>query len=104
MLEKRKMIEGFIAKTFNVRPDFATAKERNTRSTVPRKVLSSVLYNKEEMKLVDIRDYMKYKTHSNIVYHIKTLEDLYSVDKELREKVDKVYAAAYKVYFLNETI
>lgn len=104
MLEKRKMIEAFISKIFNIRPDFATAKERNTKAVLPRKVLCSVLYNKEEMKLVDIRDYMQYKTHTNIMYHLKSMEDLYTVDLEFRDKVDKVYDAAYRIYYLNETI
>lgn len=104
MTEKRKMIEAVIAKEFNVRPDFARNKDRNKRAVVPRKVLCSVLYNKEELKLTAIRDYMQFKTHTNIMYHIKSMEDLYSVDKEFKEKVDRVYDAAYRVYFLNETV
>jgi chromosomal replication initiation ATPase DnaA len=104
MLEKRKMIERYISKEFDVRPDFATAKERNTLSVLPRKVLCSVLYNKEEMKLKAIRDYMQYKTHTNIMYHLKSMEDLYTVDREFKAKVDRIYDVAYKVYYLNETI
>jgi chromosomal replication initiation ATPase DnaA len=104
MLEKRKIIEKYISKEFDVRPDFATVKERNAKSILPRKVLSSVLYNKEEMKLKAIRDYMQYKTHSNIINHVRSVEDLYSVDKAFREKVDRIYDVAYKVYYLNETI
>jgi chromosomal replication initiation ATPase DnaA len=104
MLEKRKMIEKYISKEFGVRPDFAFAKDRNARSVLPRKVLCSVLYNKEEMKLKAIRDYMQFKTHSNIIHQIRSVEELYSVDRAFKEKVDKVYDAAYKVYYLNETI
>ena len=104
MMEKRKMIEAVIAKEFDVRPDFARNKERNKRAVLPRKVLCSVLYNKEELKLKVIRDYMQFKTHTNIMYHISSMEDLYSVDREFKEKVDRVYDAAYRIYFLNETI
>ena len=104
ILEKRKMIEEVIAKEFDVRPGFATCKQRNRNATLPRKVLSAVLYQKEELRLIDIRDYMQYKTHCNIVYHIKTMENQYSVDRAFREKVDRVYAAAYKIYFLNEKV
>jgi len=104
MLEKRKMIERYISKEFGVRPDFAFAKDRNARSILPRKVLCSVLYNKEEMKLKAIRDYMQYKTHSNIIHHVRSVEDLYTVDRAFKEKVDRVYDAAYKVYYLNEKV
>lgn len=104
MMEKRKMIEELISKEFDVRPDFARNKERNRKATLPRKVLCSVLYNKEELRLTAIRDYMQFKTHTNIMYHIKSMEELYSVDMEFKEKVDRVYDAAYKVYYLNETI
>lgn len=104
MLEKRKMIEKYISKEFNVRPDFATSKERNSLSVLPRKVLCSVLYNKEELKLTAIRDYMQFKTHTNIMYHLKSMEDLYTVDKDFKQKVDRVNEIAYKVYYLNETV
>jgi hypothetical protein len=35
---------------------------------------------------------------------VRSVEDLYTVDRAFKEKVDRVYDVAYKVYYLNEKV
>jgi chromosomal replication initiation ATPase DnaA len=104
MSEKRKQIQALIANEFGVEFDFIKNKSRKTKYTYPKKVLCSVLYNKEEIVLTEVAEYMGYKDHTSVIFHIRNLEELYNQFDGFRSKVDRIFAAAYKVYCLNESI
>lgn len=104
MSEKRKQIQAFIANEFGVESNFIENKSRKIKYTYPKKVLCSILYNKEEIVLDEIAKYMGYKDHSSVVFHIRDLENLYKQLDGFRNKVDRSFTAAYKIFCLNESI
>lgn len=95
-------VERIIAKEFNIEPEFRNIKRQLRKYVIPKKVMCSYLYNKEEMTYVEIGKYMGYHDHSTVIHHVNTLDNLCETDEDLCEKVDRVFEQAYKTIYLKQ--
>ena len=101
MSERLKQVEEIIASEFNVPTNFREDMSRTDKIIFPKKLLCSILYDKEGMKLEAVAFYMGYKEHSNIIHHMKTGKVLYACDDSYRIKVDNVYKKISNIYTIN---
>ena len=103
-MNKRAKIEEIIAQEFDVEPEFRQRKTQLAKYVIPKKVLCSVMYNKEEVTFKEIAAYLGYADHSTVMYHVKDLDNMCITDDSLCAKVDRVFDAASKLYYLNQEV
>jgi chromosomal replication initiation ATPase DnaA len=102
MMDKRKQIEDFIAKEFNTEINFVRTRSRKSKYVIPKKVMAFILYWKEEVRMVDIAEYMGYKDHTTISHHIMSFEDMYKTSAYFKKKADVSIEFASEIYLSNK--
>ena len=102
-MDKRKQIEDFVAKEFNIETNFVRIRSRKSKYVVPKKVMAFILYWKEEVRMTDIAEYMGYRDHSTISHHMMSFEDMYKTSAYFKKKADVSIEFASKIYLSNRT-
>jgi len=97
-------VERIISEVFKVQTNFKENKIRRRRFVNPKKVLCSVLYNKEELTMQEIADYMGYDNHTSVLFHIRSMEGILISDPTFKERVDSVYDNIYKLYTIPKDV
>jgi chromosomal replication initiation ATPase DnaA len=104
MTSRIQEVERIISEVFSVHPNFKENWVRRRRFINPKKVLCSILYNKEELTMQEIADFMGYDNHTSVLFHIRSMEGIYESDEKFKEKVDIVYDNIYKLYVIPKTV
>lgn len=102
-MDKRKQIEDFVAKEFNIETNFVRIKSRKSKYVVPKKVMAFILYWKEEVRMTDIAEYMGYRDHSTISHHMMSFENMYKTSAYFKKKADISIEFASEIYLLNKS-
>lgn len=100
MEERLKQVEEIIATVFEVDNDFKKVKGRKRKVVNPKKVLCSVLYNKEEMTFEEIAEYMGYDNHTSVLFHVRSVEGICQSDSRFKQKIDLVYETIAPMYII----
>ena len=101
-MDKRKQIEDFVAKEFNIETNFVRIRSRKSKYVVPKKVMAFILYWKEEVRMTDIAEYMGYRDHSTISHHMMSFEDMYKTSAYFKKKADVSIEFASEIYLFNK--
>lgn len=90
-MDKETLIS-VIAEVFDVEKDFMSRKVRKRRYTYPKKALCMYLYNQTEQTYEYIAEYMGFKNHTCVLYHVRSGQNLYDTFEPFTKKLDSVYA------------
>lgn len=100
-VEKRlNEVESIVATVFEVDNDFKKVKGRKRKVVNPKKVLCSILYNKEEMTFVEIAEYMGYENHTSVLFHVRSVEGICQSDSRFKQKIDLIYETIAPMYLI----